>query len=100
VPSIYRLVRGALHYEQGANAKAIDDLETAVSMNPNFLMLRLWLAAAYAGSGRSDDARWQAAEAMAINPDFTLAHVRDFYPIRDPDYLERFLSDLRKAGLE
>nr|WP_296926928.1 tetratricopeptide repeat protein [Thiohalocapsa sp.] len=100
VPSIYRFVRGALHYEQGDDARAIDDLEQAVSMNPTFQMLQLWLAAAYAGSGRIDDARWQAAEAMALNPDFTLAHIRRVYPIRDPDYLERFLGDLRRAGLK
>ena len=100
VPSIYRLVRGALHYEQGDNARAIDDLEQAVPMNPTFQMLRLWLAAAYAGSGRIDEAGWQAAEVMALNPDFRLAHIRRVYPIRDPDYLERFLADLRKAGLE
>ncbi|MCF7984027.1 MAG: tetratricopeptide repeat protein, partial [Thiohalocapsa sp.] len=81
-------------------ARAIDDLEQAVSMNPTFQMLRLWLAAAYAGTGRLEDASWQAAEAMALNPDFTLAHIRDVYPISDPDYLERLLHDLRTAGLE
>ncbi|MCF7992399.1 MAG: winged helix-turn-helix domain-containing protein [Thiohalocapsa sp.] len=100
VPSIYRLVRGALYYAHGMNARAIDDLEQAVSMNPTFQMLRLWLAAAYAGTGRLEDASWQAAEAMALNPDFTLAHIRDVYPISDPDYLERLLHDLRTAGLE
>lgn len=99
VPSIYGLVRGALLYAQGSNALAIEDLEPAVAMNPTFQMLRLWLAAAYAASARTEEASWQAAEAMALNPDFTLAHIRAVYPIRDPDYLERFLGDLRKAGL-
>jgi len=100
VPSIYRLVRGALYYERGDNARAIADLEQAVSMNPTFQMIRLWLAAAYAEAGRLDDAGWQAAEAMALNPDFTLAYIRRLYPIRDPEYLERFLGDLRRAGLK
>lgn len=100
LPSIYRLVRGALHYSQGNHAAAIADLEQAVMMNPSFQMLRLWLAAAYAAAGRIDDAEWQAAEAMALNPGFTLDHVRRVYPIRDPDYRERLLADLRKAGLE
>jgi hypothetical protein len=69
-------------------------------MNPTDQMLRLWLAAAYAGSGRIDEARWEAAELLSLNPDFRLEHVRRVYPIRDPNYRERLLADLRKAGLE
>jgi TolB-like protein/DNA-binding winged helix-turn-helix (wHTH) protein len=99
VPSIYRLVRGALHYAQGEDAEAISDLEQAVPMNPTFQMLRLWLAAAYAASGRIEDAQWQADELMALNPSFSLAHIQRVYPIRDPRYRERLLADLRKAGL-
>ncbi len=99
MPSIYRLVRGALFYALGDNASAIEDLEHAVPMNPSYQMLRLWLAAAYAGSGRIDEAQWEAAELLALNPGFRLEHVRRVYPIRDPDYRERLLSDLRKAGL-
>jgi thioredoxin-like negative regulator of GroEL len=78
----------------------VDDLEQAVRMNPTYQMLRLWLAAAYAGSGRIEEAQWEAVELMAMNPDFRLGHVRRVYPIRDPDYRERLLADLRTAGLE
>ena len=69
-------------------------------MNPTYQMLRLWLAAAYAGLERIEEAQWEAAELLAFNPDFRLEHVRRVYPIRDPDYRERLLADLRKAGLE
>jgi TolB-like protein/DNA-binding winged helix-turn-helix (wHTH) protein/Tfp pilus assembly protein PilF len=100
LPSIYRLVRGALHYALGDYPRAIADLEPAIPMNPTYQMLRLWLAAAYAGSGRIEEAQWQAAELMALNPGFTLEHVRTVYPIRDPQYLDRLIADLRKAGLE
>lgn len=100
MPSIYRLVRGALHYSLGYLDRAAADLEPAVDMNPTYQMLRLWLAAAYAGSGELEAARWQAAELRALNPDFVLEHVRRAYPIRDPVYRERLLADLRKAGLE
>ena len=100
LPSIYRLVRGALYYALGEHASAVDDLEQAVQMNPTYQMLRLWLAAAYAGSGRIEEAQWEAAELMALNPGFTLEYVRRVYPIRDPDYRERFLADLGQAGLK
>jgi len=33
------------------------------------------------------------------NPDFTLAHVERVAPIRDPNYRDRFLRDLQRAGL-
>ena len=100
MPSIYRLVRGALYYALGEHASAVDDLEQAVQMNPSYQMLRLWLAAAYAGSGRIEEAQWEAAELMALKPGFTLEYVQRVYPIRDPDYRQRFLTDLGKAGLE
>jgi TolB-like protein/DNA-binding winged helix-turn-helix (wHTH) protein/Tfp pilus assembly protein PilF len=100
LPSIYRLVRGVLHYSQGDYPRAIADLEPAIPMNPTYQMLRLWLAAAYAGSGRIEEAQWEAAELMALNPSFTLEHVETVFPIRDPAYRERLIADLRKAGLE
>ncbi len=100
LPSIYRLVRGAAFYALGDDASAVDDLEQGVRMSPTFQWLRLWLAAAYAGSDRIEEAQWEAAELMALNPGFRLEHVRQVHPIRDPDYRERFLADLRKAGLE
>jgi tetratricopeptide (TPR) repeat protein len=100
LPSIYRLVRGVLHYSLGDYPRAIADLEPAIPMNPTYQMLRLWLAAAYAGSGRIEAAQWEAAELMALNPSFTLEHVNTVFPIRDPEYRERLIADLRKAGLE
>lgn len=100
LPSIYRLNRGALHYSLGDYPRAIADLEPAVLMNPTHHMLRLWLAAAYAGVGRIADAEWQATELLALNPDFSLDYVKTLYPIRDPQYLERLINDLRRVGLE
>lgn len=100
LPSIYRLVRGALHYSLGDYPSAIADLEPAIPMNPTYQMLHLWLAAAYAGSGRIEEAQWEAAELMALNPGFSLEHVRSVYPIRDPAYMERLIADLYKAGLQ
>ncbi len=99
-PSIYRMLRGAMHYFEGDNTKAIDDLEQAVPMNPTLPLLRSWLAAAYAGAERIDEAQWEVAELMALNPGFSLEHVRTVYPIRDPAYLERLIADLREAGLK
>jgi adenylate cyclase len=99
VPAMYRLVRGALQYSAGAIDEALVDLERGVEMNPQFQLLRTWLAAAYAAAGRMEEASWEVQEIMVLDPDFTLTHVRKAFPIRDARYRDRFLSDLRRAGL-
>jgi hypothetical protein len=34
-----------------------------------------------------------------LNPDFSSSHSLWAFPIRDPAYSDRFLRDLRRAGL-
>jgi TolB-like protein/DNA-binding winged helix-turn-helix (wHTH) protein/Tfp pilus assembly protein PilF len=99
VPGIYYLVKGALRYELDEIAEATQLLETAVEMNPNNHVVRFFLAAAYAAGENLDEARWQVDEILVLNPDFTLAHVERVAPIRDPNYRDRFLRDLQRAGL-
>lgn len=99
VPAIYRYVRGTLHYERQDMDNALEDLETAAEISPSFQLVRVWLAAAYAAVGRVGDAAWQAQEVLALDPRFTVSQVERAFPIRDPVYRERFLADLRRAGL-
>jgi TolB-like protein/Tfp pilus assembly protein PilF len=99
VPSLYYLVKGALRYELDEIAEATQLLETAVEKNPNNHVVRVFLAAAYAAGENLDEARWQVDEILVLNPDFTLAHVERVAPIRDPNYRDRFLRDLQRAGL-
>ena len=99
IPSVYRVVRGALHYAQADLDKAIADLEIAVEVNPSFQNARIWLAAAYAEAGRIEDAQWQSSEILALNPDFSSSHSLWAFPIREPTYSDRLLRDLRRAGL-
>lgn len=99
IPSVYHVIRGALHYAQADLDKAIADLEIAVEVNPSFQNARIWLTAAYAAAGRIEDAQWQSSEILALNPDFSSSHSLWAFPIRDPAYSDRFLRDLRRAGL-
>ena len=99
MPGIYYLVKGALRYELDEIDEATQLLETAVEMNPNNHVVRFFLAAAYAAGENLDEARWQVDEMLVLNPDFTLAHVERMVPIRDPNYRDRFLRDLQRAGL-
>jgi len=98
VPGTYFLVKGALHYELGQIAEAIPLLEKAVEKNPNWNLARAFLAAAYVANGNLDDANWQIEEILSLNPEFTLTHLQDVAPIQDPNYRDRFLRDLERAG--
>jgi adenylate cyclase len=99
VPAIYRLVRGALYYSMAELDQALADFEHAVEISPSFQLARTWLAATYAGVGRSAEAQWEAQEILALDPSFSIARVEQAFPIRDPEYRERFVNDLRRAGL-
>jgi len=99
VPGAYYMVEGALRYELEENSEATRLLELAVESNPNYQLARVFLAAVYAAQENHEDARWQIDEIRTLNPDLTLADVERGAPIRDPKYKERFLRDLRRAGL-
>ena len=98
VPGVYLLVKGALHYELEQIAEATRLLEKAVEKNPNYNLVRVFLAAAYVASGNLDAASWQVEEILSLNPEFTLTYLQDVAPIRDPIYKDRFLRDLQRAG--
>lgn len=84
VPAIYRLVWGSLHYELEHLTEAIELLEQGAQISPHHRQLRVWLAAAYSGAGRLDEARWEAEEIWVLNPGFSLKDVERAFPIRDP----------------
>ena len=70
-----------------------------VESNPHFQKGREALAATYGLLGRIDDAEWEGAEILTLQPDFTLADVRRRVPYKNSADLERWIGGLRKAGL-
>ena len=99
VPAVYRVIRGTLNYAKEQIDQALVDIESAADASPSYQLLRVWLAAVYAAAGRLEDAAWESQEILALDPEFSIAHVERAFPIRDPVYRERFLADLRSAGL-
>ena len=57
------------------------------------------LAATYSELGRTDDAEWAAMELETLIPDFSLARERELAPYKDSTVLDRYIANLRKAGL-
>jgi hypothetical protein len=50
--------------------------------------------------GREEEARAEAAEALKINPNFSLKDYAETRPHVDPENTARFVDSLRKAGLK
>ncbi len=65
--------------------------------NPGYHMVE---AIADVELGRNDEARAEAAEVLRLSPHYSLATVQQVYPLKDPTMEERWLADLRKAGLK
>jgi TolB-like protein/DNA-binding winged helix-turn-helix (wHTH) protein/Flp pilus assembly protein TadD len=99
VPGLYRMVRGALLYQEENYEQAVDQLRASVDVSPSLLLSRIYLAAAYAADNQLEEANWEIEEILQLAPDFTLNSLEYGFPYRDPRFRDRFLSDLRSAGL-
>src|SRR6266851_2483807 len=74
--------------------------ETNNAAEPNSPAGHMWLAVIDVELGRNDDARAEAAEVLRLSPHYSLATWKQVYPEKDPALQERWLADLRKAGLK
>ena len=64
-----------------------------------FLEGHLVVADALVGLGRVKEARAKAKEILKAHPRFSLAAFAKTQPFKEPAHLERYLANLRKAGL-
>lgn len=99
-PYNYPFHLGQAYFILGRYQEAIEALEQGLGTNPSSERMRVWLAAAYAQAGREEDAKWEAEQVLALNPDFSLQRIRQAFPFKDPADIEHFLDGLRTAGIE
>jgi adenylate cyclase len=92
-PGYYFWSLGLSYGLAGQYDEAIPWCEKAVHMEPDDLLARLMMTAAYSWSGRDEEARAEAAEVLRIDPNFSLER---FAKKAGPD----LVSALRKAGLK
>jgi TolB-like protein/DNA-binding SARP family transcriptional activator len=90
----------------GRDEEAIASLRAAIESNPADLGDYAVLAAAYALSGRNEEARAALAQYSRVHPAAIVANFRNLSPVplqlTDPSYLrqrERLKNGLRKAGM-
>ena len=66
---------------------------------PDSDISRVALAAIYGPMGNAGESRAEWAEAMRINPNYSLEHRRDTLPYKNPADFEHLVDGLRKAGV-
>ena len=97
----YCLIQVAGAYmRMGRFKEARATFEETFANRPNQPAIHMWLAIVDVELGRNDDARAEAAEVLRLSPHYSLATWKQVYPEKDPAVQERWLADLRKAGLK
>jgi TolB-like protein/class 3 adenylate cyclase/Tfp pilus assembly protein PilF len=87
---------GWAYYEAGRYEEA---LATLKKMNNPPSGAHRTLAAVYVRLGRLDEARAEISELLKKNPDYTIETAK-LFPYKDAAQLDRYVNDLRKAGLK
>ena len=99
LPATDRQVAGLVLFLQGDHQGAIETLEQARAAAPGVDDIHVLLAAAYAASGRLDEARAEVTEALRLNANSSVEGWRSgFSNFRNNRDIETFLGALHKAG--
>ena len=99
-PELWLSQVGLAYLSMGRFKEARTIFEEAFANFPNNPGGYMCKAVADVELGRNDEARAEAAEILRLSPHYSLATVQQVYPLKDPTMEERWLADLRKAGLK
>jgi adenylate cyclase len=87
------------HFAAGRYEEAAEWAQRTIDRHPNYEVGYRGLAASYAQLGRIEEANAAVQQQLRLVPSLTIAVVRSHNAATDPDFLERWLDGLRKAGL-
>lgn len=71
-----------------------------LSLAPHSDMSRFYLACLYGLTGRYDESRRYWRETLDVNPDFSVEHLKQILPYKDPGQVDRLIDGLRQAGID
>lgn len=98
-PYFYLWIKGHSHYLLGQYDQAADLLEQTRLQNAEFIPAHKLLAATLVELGKVDEAEWEVAEIETRLPAFSLSQERSNSPYKEDDVFDRYIANLRKAGL-
>jgi adenylate cyclase len=90
---------GHAHYMVNRYLEAIPPLRECAWRMPNFRIVHLWSAAAYAQAGQLAEARAAADDVRRIEPGFTIDRWKITAVYKNQEDAEHLFDGLRKAGL-
>jgi adenylate cyclase len=96
-PEKYSMPEGVAYNGMGRYAEAVDALKRSDQSNP---WVHVNLVYAYSELGREQDARAEAAEVLRVSPRFSVEEMERMPANWHGPLGQRYLSDLRKAGLK
>jgi adenylate cyclase len=101
-PFLFAFLSGVAlaHFAAGRYEDAVDWARRSLRRRTDWMDPHHVLAASYAHLGRLDEARAALAEAFRLQPGFSLDTFERIFTSADPDFTERYLGGLRKAGLK
>jgi tetratricopeptide (TPR) repeat protein len=95
-PASYLFALGQAEYLTGRYEEAITAFKRLLTRNPDHLHGHFFLAIAYNEIGHTEEARSELSACGDIDRTYSLEHVRDRIPYRDPAIIERWVNILRK----
>jgi tetratricopeptide (TPR) repeat protein len=95
----WEYVAGHTHLLLRQYNEALARFNRAVERAPKFTPVYWFLACAYVELDRIDDARETIKTALELRPQYTVKEVTRIWPYRNAEVRNRFLENLRKAGL-
>jgi len=79
--------------------EAVEALKRRLIRQPHGDISYVLLAACYGHLGRDEEARAAWAEALRVNPDYSIEHRRQILPYKNPADFELVVEGLRKAAI-
>jgi adenylate cyclase len=101
-PSMWMyLSYGALvYFSAGRYEETAEWAKRSLQRRPDWPLAYRYLAAGYAHLGRMDEARAALKEMLRLQPQFSLSALKVVLASAAPDFVERLIDGLCKAGLE
>lgn len=98
-PPFYLHMLALAYWAKGELNSAASTAKQALELNPKDLANRILLTSAYVELGLRDLAEETAADIKRIDQSFSVVQFANAQPYRNNILLEKFVSDLRSAGL-
>lgn len=98
-PGYYLHVLAQAQFQLGQYEAAVESLTRRITRDPKTDISRVLLAASYGHLDRIAEARSEWADALRVNPKYSLDYRKRILPYKDPADLDHLTHGLRKADL-